>query len=104
MITEEDVNKAFEEEFDGQEPFLLVQEILELREKKLCRKPKWSGRVDKEMTAKEIVNLLPIEKREELLKMIDDTYQDMQCGGGPSIEIENQYRVGMQIVKETLKI
>ncbi len=27
------VNKAFEEEFDGVEKFLLVQEILELREK-----------------------------------------------------------------------
>jgi hypothetical protein len=32
-ITEEMVNKAFESEFDGVEPFLLVQEILELREK-----------------------------------------------------------------------
>ena len=32
MITEQDVNKAFEEEFDGVEKFLLVQEILRLRE------------------------------------------------------------------------
>jgi len=33
MITEKDVNAAFENEFDGVEKFLLVQEILELREK-----------------------------------------------------------------------
>ncbi len=33
IITEEMVNKAFESEFDGVESFLLVQEILELREK-----------------------------------------------------------------------
>ena len=31
MITEKDVNAAFENEFDGVEKFLLVQEILELR-------------------------------------------------------------------------
>ena len=33
MITEEAVNKAFEDEFDGIEPCLLVREILALREK-----------------------------------------------------------------------
>ncbi len=31
MVTESDVNKAFEDEFDGVETFLLVQEILETR-------------------------------------------------------------------------
>ena len=31
MITEKDVNLAFENEFDGVESFLLVQEILEER-------------------------------------------------------------------------
>lgn len=33
LITEEMVEEAFESEFDGVESFLLVQEILELREK-----------------------------------------------------------------------
>lgn len=31
MTTEQEVNQAFEKEFDGVEPFLLVQEILETR-------------------------------------------------------------------------
>lgn len=56
-----------------------------------------------EMTAKELVNLLPTEKRKEVLNMIKEAYQDLCCGGGPSLEIDAQYELGKQIVKETLE-
>jgi len=59
--------------------------------------------VDKEMTARELMNLLPVEKRKEVLKMLEDVWQDMGCGGGPTMEVEAQYMVGKQIVEKTIK-
>ena len=54
------------------------------------------------ITAKELMNLLPIENRKKVLEMVNDAYQDICVCNGAICEIEAQYRVGIQAVESCI--
>ncbi len=57
----------------------------------------------KEPTAKELMNLLPKESRKKVLKLVEESYEEVCICNGAICEIDWQYKTIIKEIKETME-